>query len=141
MFFSESEVKVRYAETDAMAVVHHASYIVWFEIGRTDFIEQLGYTYADMEEKGYLLPVLDIHASYKKPLKYGDNAVVKTFLEEYDGLRIRFFYEIYNQQNERCVEGSSTHVIVKKETFKPTRLKSYMPQLHEAFNNVRKLQA
>lgn len=137
MFFSESEVKVRYAETDAMAVVHHASYIVWFELGRTDFIEQLGYTYAGMEEKGYLLPVLEIHASYKKPLKYGEKAMVKTTMAEYDGLRIKFLYEIYNQRNQRCVEGSSTHVIVKKETFKPTRLKSYMPELHEAFQKVK----
>lgn len=138
MFFSESIVKVRYAETDAMGVVHHASYIVWFELGRTDYIEQLGFTYAEMEEKGFLLPVLDIHASYKKPLRYGERAMVKTVMEEYDSLRIKFFYEIFNEQNERCVEGSSTHVIVKKESFKPTRLKAYLPELHEAFQKAKK---
>ena len=131
MFATESEIKVRYAETDAMQIVHHASYIIWFEVGRTDFIDQLGFPYAKVEELGFILPVLDVHSVYQKPLKYGDTALVKTRLGHYDGLRIRFEYQVLNEQGDCCVEGYSSHVIVLKETFKPIRLKNHLLELHE----------
>ena len=137
LFSTESEIKVRYAETDAMQIVHHASYIIWFEVGRTDFIDQLGFTYARVEEIGFILPVLDVNAVYRKPLKYGENAIVKTNLDHYDGLRIRFAYQVLNEQGECCVEGYSSHVIVLKETFKPIRLKSHLPELHESLEKVK----
>ncbi|RKD23782.1 hypothetical protein BEP19_04960 [Ammoniphilus oxalaticus] len=138
MFVSESELKVRYAETDAMEIVHHSSYIIWFEVGRTDFIDELGISYASVEEQGFILPVLDVHATYKKPLRYGETAIVKTSLDHYDGLRIRFSYQVLNKSNELCVEGFSSHVIVPKDTFKPIRLKNHLLELHELFEKVKK---
>ena len=78
MFISEKEVEVRYAETDQMGVVYHANYLVWMEIGRTNLIEDLGYTYAGLESEGYLSPVIDLSIQYKASLKYGQTAIVRT---------------------------------------------------------------
>lgn len=138
MFVTQSDLKVRYAETDAMQIVHHSSYIIWFEVGRTDFIDELGYSYAKVEEEGFILPVLDVRATYRKPLAYGESATVKTMLDDYDGLRIHFSYQVLNRQGECCVEGASSHVIVDKETFKPIRLKNHLIALHELFERAKK---
>ncbi|MGA4720127.1 acyl-CoA thioesterase [Fictibacillus nanhaiensis] len=133
MKFVETSVDVRYAETDQMGVVYHANYLVWFEIGRTKLIEHLGFKYADMERGGILSPVTDIQASYKKPLTYGQKAHIKTAVKEYSGIKVIYYYEIFNEENELCVTGKSTHVCVKKENFRPISIKKYFPDWHEAY--------
>ena len=133
MVVNESKVKVRYQETDQMGVVYHANYLVWFEIGRTNLIEQLGFNYADMEHRGVVSPVIDIEAKYKKPLKYGDTATVKTIIEKYDGFRGVYYYEIFNESGELAVTGRTTHVCVKKETFRPISIRKSFPDWHEAY--------
>jgi acyl-CoA thioester hydrolase len=131
--YIETTIDVRYAETDQMGVVYHANYLVWFEIGRTKFIESLGFRYADMEAEGVLSPVTDIQVSYKKPLTYGQSAVVRTAVLEYTGIKVVYGYEIYNMQGELCVTGSSAHVCVKKETFRPISIKKHFPDWHAAY--------
>lgn len=133
MKFTETSVDVRYAETDQMGIVYHANYLVWFEIGRTKLIESLGFKYADMEAQGILSPVTDIHASYKKPLTYGQKAKIKTAIKEYTGIKVVYLYEIYNDDDELCVIGDSTHVCVKKDNFRPISIKKYFPEWHEAY--------
>src|SRR5690625_3264733 len=133
MVVNESKIKVRYQETDQMGVVYHANYLVWFEIGRTNLIEQLGFNYADMEQKGVVSPVIDIEAKYKKPLKYGDTATVKTIIEKYDGFRVVYYYEIFKESGELAVSGRTTHVCVKKETFRPISIRKSFPDWHEAY--------
>lgn len=138
MLISEAKVDVRYAETDQMGVVYHANYLVWFEIGRTGFIEDLGFSYAQMEKDGILSPVTEVHANYKKPLTYGDQATVKTWVEEYNGLKVIYGYEILNTKGELCVTGTSTHVCVKKETFRPISIKKAYPEWHQAYDQAKK---
>lgn len=121
MLVSTKEIEVRYAETDQMGVVYHANYLVWMEIGRTQFISDLGFSYAQMEKDGVLSPVIDIQASYKKPLHYGETAVVHTWVENYDGLRVVYGYEIFNSNEELALTGTSSHVCVKKKTLSPFR--------------------
>ncbi len=133
MNFVETNIDVRYAETDQMGVVYHANYLVWFEIGRTKLIEHLGFKYADMEAQGILSPVTDIHASYKKPLTYGQKAIIKTAIKEYSGIKVVYLYEIYNEENVLCVTGESTHVCVKKDNFRPISIKKYFPEWHEGY--------
>ena len=94
MFISEKEIEIRYAETDQMGVVYHANYIIWLEIGRTKLIEDLGFTYAGMESEGYLSPVTDVSIQYKVPMRYGQKAVVRTWVEEHGRLRTTYGYEI-----------------------------------------------
>lgn len=133
MIVNETQIKVRYAETDQMGVVYHANYLVWMEIGRTNLIEDLGFKYAELEKDGILAPVLDINASYKMSCKYGETVTVKTWLDHYDGLRIRYGYEIYKETGELAFTGTSSHVCVKKETFRPVSIRRTHPEWHEAY--------
>ncbi|WP_053366710.1 acyl-CoA thioesterase [Bacillus sp. FJAT-27245] len=133
MVISETTVDVRYAETDQMGVVYHANYLVWMELGRTSFIRDLGFSYAKMEEDGIISPVIDIQASYKKAMRYGEKATVKTWVEEYDGFRVKYGYEILNEKGELSVTGFSVHVCVKKENFRPISLKRHYPDWHESY--------
>ncbi|WP_210366859.1 thioesterase family protein [Bacillus sp. REN3] len=133
MHISSKEIEVRYAETDQMGVVYHANYFVWMELGRTKLIHDLGFNYAEMEKDGILSPVIDIEASYKKPVRYGETAIIKTWVEEYDGFRVLYKYEVYTEQGELAVYGSSRHVCVKRESFRPISLKRSYPDWHEAY--------
>src|SRR5690606_24046635 len=94
MFVSEKQIEIRYAETDQMGVVYHANYLVWMEIGRTKLISDLGYNYAGLEEQGYLAPVLDVSVQYKKAMRYGQVATVRTWIESHSKLRTTYGYEI-----------------------------------------------
>ncbi|MBU8688833.1 acyl-CoA thioesterase [Priestia megaterium] len=138
MLVSKKEIEVRYAETDQMGVVYHANYLVWMEIGRTQFISDLGFSYAQMERDGVLSPVIDIQASYKKPLHYGETAVVHTWVESYDGLRVVYGYEIFNSNEELTLTGTSSHVCVKKENFKPISIRRNYPEWHKAYEDAKK---
>lgn len=126
-------IEVRYQETDQMGVVYHANYLVWFEIGRAKFVESLGFKYADMEKDGFVSPVIDAQISYKKPVRYGETVEVITWVEKYNGIRTVYGYEIVNQKDEIVVTGSTEHVIVDKDTFKPVSLRKSFPDWHEAY--------
>ncbi|CAM2857309.1 thioesterase family protein [Paenibacillus sediminis] len=132
MFICEVEVPVRYAETDAMGIVHHANYLVWFELARTKYLDDIGISYPSIESRGFLIPVLEVNLTYKKPFRYGETALVKTWIEQYEGLKVIYNYEIYNGQGELCIEGSTSHVVVKKENFKPINIRKHLPDLHTA---------
>ena len=138
MFIAENEIEVRYAETDQMGVVYHANYFIWMELGRTKLINDLGFYYADMEADGIISPVMDIQASYKTPVRYGDKVKVKTWIEKYDGLRVIYGYEIVNGKNEVAATGHSSHVCVKKESFRPISIKRMYPEWHEAYEKNKK---
>lgn len=138
MLVATTDVQVRYAETDQMGVVYHANYLVWMELGRTKLIEELGFNYAEMEKDGIISPVIDIQASYKKPCRYGEIATVKTWIEEYDGLRVTYAYEIVTSSGETAVEGKSVHICVKKDSFRPIKFRRIYPEWHEAYEKNKK---
>ncbi len=92
---SEARVRVRYAETDQMGVVYHSNYLIWFEVGRVEFIRQLGLDYKRMElEEGCGIAVVDVHARYRVPARYDDELVIETRLLAARGPVIRFGYRI-----------------------------------------------
>jgi acyl-CoA thioester hydrolase len=134
----EKQIEVRYAETDQMGVVYHANYLVWMEIGRTQFIKELGFHYADMEKEGVISPVTDLQISYKKPLHYGETATVKTWIEYYDGIRVTYGYEILTPDGEIAATATSQHVCVKRDSFRPISIRKYFPDWHEAYEQVKK---
>jgi acyl-CoA thioester hydrolase len=138
MLVSTKEIEVRYAETDQMGVVYHANYLVWMEVGRTTLIQDLGFNYAEMEKDGVISPVLDIQISYKKPLRYGEKAIVKTWIDEYDGLRVSYGYEILTMDGELAVTALSKHVCVKKENFRPVIIRKLYPDWHNAYEKAKK---
>jgi acyl-CoA thioester hydrolase len=133
---STSKISVRYGETDQMGVVYHVNYLVWFEIGRTDFIETLGLRYAAMEEDGFLSPVVDAKLNFHYPVRYGEKPVVETWLHSYDGIRTKYAYEIRNEDGKLCVSGTSTHTVVKKENFRPVSIRRSLPEWHAAYSKA-----
>ncbi|WP_017727471.1 acyl-CoA thioesterase [Halalkalibacterium ligniniphilum] len=137
MQITKTTIEVRYAETDQMGVVHHSNYFVWFELGRSHFIRDLGFQYHEMEKEGVLSPVTDIQASYKHPARYGETLTVKTWVKDYDGLRVVYGYEVINEEGMLCVIGSSTHVCVKKDSFRPISIRTHFPAWHEAYEKIK----
>ncbi len=89
-----SEIRVRYAETDQMGVVYHTHYIVWCEVGRTDYIRSLGTSYADIERQGIKLAVADVHIRYLAAARYDDLIRVRTWLERVQSRAVTFGYEL-----------------------------------------------
>src|SRR5262245_55149956 len=110
---SETRFNVRYAETDQMGVVYYANYLVWMEIGRTDFCRQLGFNYRDMEREGAFLIVAEANCRYLAPARYDDSIVVETRLEQLNRRVITFGYSISNSETRQLLaEGKTVHVTV-----------------------------
>ncbi|MDG5789916.1 thioesterase family protein [Evansella sp. AB-P1] len=133
MLISKELIPVRYAETDQMGVVYHSNYLVWCEIGRTKLLEDMGYRYAELEKTGVLSPVTSLQMNYHSPAKYGETVTIHTWIESYNGIRVTYGYEVYNEAGTKCLSGTSEHVCVKKENFKPISLKKHFPEMHEAY--------
>jgi len=115
--YVESRVRVRYAETDQMGVVYHANYLIWFEVGRVDFLRALGLDYAEMErEEGALIAVAEASARYKSPARYDEELLVRTTLERALGSLVKFHYAILRAKDEEVLcEGSTTHLVVGRD--------------------------
>ncbi len=119
MFVAEHEVEIRYAETDQMGVVYHSNYLVWLELGRTKLIQDLGFSYVEMEKEGIISPVLDLQISYRKAMRYGEKAIVKTWVDTVSPLRVVYGYEIYNGDGDLCITASTTNICAKKRRVPP----------------------
>jgi acyl-CoA thioester hydrolase len=87
-------VRVRYAETDKMGVVYYANYLIWFEVGRTDLLRHAGWTYREMEDAGFSLPVIEAHCNYLQPARYDDELDVETTGSRLSAVRVRFDYRV-----------------------------------------------
>jgi acyl-CoA thioester hydrolase len=109
----EASLRVRYAETDKMGVVYHANYLVWFEIGRTEFCRARGFSYRDMEEsENAFLVVAESYCRYKAPAYYDDVLVVRTHITELRRRSLRFGYEIIREPDGTVIaEGETGHVV------------------------------
>lgn len=139
MFTSEKEIEIRYAETDQMGVVYHANYLVWLEIGRTKLIEDLGFTYAGLEQDGYLSPVTDLSIQYKVAMKYGQKAFVRTWIESHGRLRTLYGYEILHEDGTIAATATTEHVVVKKESFRPVSLAKIDPEWDAKYKEIQRL--
>ena len=107
---SETEFPVRYAETDAMGVVHHAAYIVYFEEARSQYMRDRRNDYAHIEKSGYRLPVTEVKVRYVGSLTYGDRVNIRAWITENRSRTITFNYEIRSSANSAIlVSGSTSH--------------------------------
>jgi len=115
MSVSELEVRVRYAETDQMGVAHHASYLVWFEAGRTELIRKSGRSYAQLEEDGWLLVVVEAHCRYRQPARYDDALIVRTRVRDLGPARLSFGYELVRTADGVLLaDGYTVHAAVDR---------------------------
>lgn len=90
----ELELRVRYSETDQMGVVHHASYLIYLEEGRTALMRELGFPYDEVERRGFGMAVRQVEVRYRGAARYGDRVLVRTRVERFGGASIRYVYEI-----------------------------------------------
>jgi acyl-CoA thioester hydrolase len=109
----EAVVRVRYSETDKMGVVYHANYLIWFEIGRTEFCRARGFSYREMEENdNAFLVVVESYCRYKAPAYYDDQLLVRTHITELRRRSLRFGYEILRVSDGVVIaEGETGHVV------------------------------
>ncbi len=110
----DHEHRVTYAETDQMGFVYYANYLIYFEIGRTEYIRSSGMTYKQLEDMGYMLPVLFASCKYLKPARYDDILTIRTTISEFKGIRLGFSYEIL-RDGITLVEGTTSHAFVDTE--------------------------
>jgi acyl-CoA thioester hydrolase len=120
--YVESRLRVRYKETDQMGIAHHANYLVWFEIGRTDLCRATGIPYTDIEARGYLLVVTGIGCEYRVPFRYDDEVVIRTSVAGWGSRMIKFAYDLYDGiAPDPRAHGFTSHMWLDRETRKPVR--------------------
>ncbi len=122
MIKNTSEIRVRYADTDQMKFAYYAKYFEYFEQGRSDLLRAVGLPYAQIEELGYFLPVIEAHGVFKNPARYDDLLRVVTMIKDTPVAKVRVDYEVFrNQESVAIAEGYTIHSFVNAETGKPTR--------------------
>ena len=110
----ETPLRVRYAETDKIGVVYHAHYVVWFEVGRTEYCRAAGLPYRSMEEAGLLILVTGVDCTYRRPARYDDALIVRASMPELSGRGLAFDYEIL-RDDEVLSAGSTRHVFADSD--------------------------
>lgn len=106
------ELTVRYAETDAQGVVHHANYLVWFEEGRSEHLRQKGLCYSDMERRGLFVVVAEAQVQYKAPAFYEDRITIETTLQRARGKILEFTYRALNGSGTLLATGRTLHLVI-----------------------------
>lgn len=134
----ETEIRVRYAETDQMGIVHHANYLTWFEVGRSELCRAKGFSYKEMEEEeDALLVVAETYCRYKSPAYYEDVLTIRTRVGEVRSRSLRFFYEVYRESDDTLLaEGETLHLVTdrdKKVRVLPELYRSRLSEQEMAF--------
>ena len=124
-----SRIRVRYAETDQMGVVYYANYFVWFEVGRTDWLREAGWTYRQMEQSGVSLPVIEAHAEYRRAARYDDELEIRSAATLLTSVRLRFDYEIWRTgERDPLATGFTVHAAMDPNG-RPCRLPQAVREL------------
>ncbi|PIB34446.1 thioesterase [Reichenbachiella sp. 5M10] len=135
MFESTTQVRVRYGETDQMGYVYYGNYAMYYEVGRVESLRSLGLSYKELEDMGVMMPVLEHRSKYIAPGKYDELLTIKVKIPSLPGVRIRFEYEIYNEQDKLINIGETTLVFVDMQSNKPCRMPEVMEKLLAPYFN------
>ena len=123
-------MRVRYADTDRMGVVYYANYLVWFEVGRTEWLRETGWSYREMESDGIALPVIEARCEYRQPARYDDEIEIATRATLLTPVRIRFDYEVTRPAT--ALFGDRPHCSRRsRRTGKPCRLPARVREILE----------
>ena len=129
MFSAQTQIRVRYAETDQMGYVYYGNYATYYEVARVETLRDLGLTYRQLEEMGVMMPVLECKSKYLLPGKYDELLTVKVSISKMPGVKIVFNYEVYNESNELINEGETTLAFVKMTSGRPCKMPDVMHSL------------
>jgi acyl-CoA thioester hydrolase len=120
-FRFSTDVRVRFAETDAQGIAHNSNYLIWFELARVEYLEKYTGGYPALRAQGIESLVLETHVRYRKPAQFDDRLVIRARVGELRGARFRFDYEV-ERDGEVLADGWTSHACVDATTFRPTRI-------------------
>ncbi len=116
-----TNIRVRYKDTDRMGVVYYGNYLTYFEVGRSEYMRELGFPYSQMEGKGFILVVTEANAKYHGNVGYDSLVTVKTAITELKRITVRFDYQIRSEENILLVTGHTVHACLNS-SLKPIRM-------------------
>ena len=122
----ETKIRVEYHHTDQMGVVHHSNYVKFFEVARTEWLRANGLTYAEMERRGVMMPIVDVAVKYRNPALYDELLSVTAFVDEAPMARMTFRYEVRGEDGRDIASGSTTLGFIDKETRRPVRAPQWL---------------
>lgn len=129
MLTFEHKLRVEYHHTDQMGIVHHSNYIKFFEAARTEWLRAVGMTYAEMERRGVMMPIVDVHVKYRQPAYYDEVLSVSVFVDELPMARMVFRYEIRGEDGRDVASGTTTLGFIDSVTRRPQRAPEWLMEV------------
>ena len=126
---------VQYYETDRMGITHHSNYIRWMEEARVDFLSQIGWDYARLEDMGIISPVINVNCDYKKTTTFADKIYIKVSVKEFKGVKLFLSYEMKNEDGVVVCTATSSHAFLTKEG-KPIRVQKEYPEFYKTLSEL-----
>ncbi len=131
MLTFEHKLRVEYHHTDQMGIVHHSNYIKFFEAARTEWLRAAGMTYAEMERRGVMMPIVDVHIKYRQPAYYDEVLTIRVIVDELPMARMVFRYEICGEDGRDVASGSTTLGFIDSATRRPQRAPKWLMEVLE----------
>lgn len=132
MYSHDTQIRVRYGETDQMGYLHHSNYPRYFEVARVECMRSLGFPYGELERGGVLMPVLNMECKFKMPIYYDEMVVVRALITEMPVTRMKLNYKVYNSQADVACEGRTDLCFVDATTRKPMRCPAHIAHIMRA---------
>ena len=129
MLSYDCQIRVWYKHTDQMAICHHSNYICYYEAARSELLRYLGMSFAEVEKRGIMMPILEVQSKYHRPAYYDELLTVRIMLRELPTARINFFYEIYNEKGELLNTGMTQLGFIHSDTRRPCRVPDWFLKL------------
>ncbi|RKM59687.1 acyl-CoA thioesterase [Butyrivibrio sp. XB500-5] len=126
---------VQYYETDRMGITHHSNYIRWMEEARVDFLSQIGWDYARLEDMGIISPVINVNCDYKKTTTFSDKVIISVSVKEFKGVKLFLSYEMKNEDGVVVCTATSSHAFLTKEG-KPIRVQKEYPEFYKTLSEL-----
>ena len=131
MISFDCQIRVEYHHTDQMGIVHHSNYVKFFEVARTEWLRSAGLTYAEMERRGVMMPIVEVNVKYRQPAYYDELIAVTAFVKELPMARMTFRYEIHGEDGRAIASGSTTLGFIDKVTRRPQRAPIWLMEVLE----------
>lgn len=133
MFVFNTQLRVRYADTDQMGYAYYGNYGAYYEVARVESLRYLGYSYRELEAQGIMMPVLENHSQFLRPAMYDELLRIEVTLPQPPGVRIQFFYKIFNEQDQLIHTGNTLLAFVRKDSGRPCRPPKILQDLFSPF--------
>ena len=131
MINGEIKLRVRYSDTDQMGYVYYGRYASYYEVARVELFRSLGFSYKNLEEEGIGMPVINMDTKYLLPIKYDEEIIIKTRIEELPSSKIIFYYDIFNKKNNLANSAKTTLTFINLSSKKPVRIPKELLELIE----------